>query len=199
MNRSSDLKGRLLPVRIYGDQILREKSLPVEEINEEIRGFVQDLIITMYEKDGIGLAAPQVGNNIRIFVVDPEWYRTGKKNPTVFINPKFISMSGVDVQEEGCLSLPDITAEVKRADSVVIEAYTLEGKMMRYEATGLFARAIQHEYDHIDGILFVDRISKLKLLSLKWKLKELEKHKDRNGVNIDTYFTDKENDIHRDT
>jgi len=190
---------RILPIRIYGDGILRKKCQPVKEIDNEIRSFAADLVATMYEKDGVGLAAPQVGVDLCIFVVDPDWYKTNQKKPTVFINPKFISMSGVTAQDEGCLSLPEIYAEVKRAEKIEIEALDLEGNRKRYEIEGFFARAVQHENDHLDGILFIDRISKLKLLSLKWKLKDLEQKTDRNGVNLDYYFTDNQNDIHRNS
>ncbi len=199
MNLLNEISGKILPVRIYGDQILRQKCKPVERIDQPVMERVADLVTTMYVKDGIGLAAPQIGVNLCIFVVDPEWYRTGKKEPTIFINPKFISMSGVIEQEEGCLSLPEITAEVKRAENILIEALNLEGKKLIYEAEGLYSRAIQHEYDHLDGILFIDRMSKIKLLSLRWKLKALEQNKDANGVNLDTYFSDKQSDIHRNS
>jgi len=199
MNRSNDYKGKVLAVRIYGDTTLRKKSEPIEKIDEDIIKFVADMIVTMYEKDGVGLAAPQVGKNLRIFVIDPEWSRTNQKKPQVFINPKIISMSGVEVDDEGCLSLPEIIAEVKRANKVVIEALDLNGDLKRYEAEGFYARTIQHEFDHIDGVLFIDRVSKLKLLSLKWKLKALEQTKDQNGVNLDKYFIDKQNSIRRNT
>jgi peptide deformylase len=199
MNRLNRESGNVLPVRIYGDQLLRKKSEPVEEIDGRIKGIISDLIATMYEKDGIGLAAPQIGHNLRIFVVDPDWFRSGEKNPRVFINPRFLSLSGVEEEEEGCLSLPGITAEVKRAEKVVIEAMDQEGKMQRYEAEGLYARALQHENDHLDGILFIDRISKLKLITLKWKLRALEQKKDNKGVNLDTYFSDKQSDIPRNS
>lgn len=193
MNRSNDKEtGKILPVRIYGDQSLRCKSSPVEKIDDEIRSFVKDLTATMYKKDGVGLAAPQVGVCLRIFVVDVEWFRTEKKNPVVFINPVFVSMEGVTVHEEGCLSLPEITAEVKRADRIVLEAYDLAGNKQRYEAEDFYARAVQHEFDHLDGVLFIDRLSKLKLLTLKKKLKELEQTVDEKGVNLDTYIYSKE-------
>jgi peptide deformylase len=200
---SESVQGRpapqILPIRIYGDETLRKKCRPVEKIDKEIRNFAADLVATMYEKDGVGLAAPQVGIDLCMFVVDPDWFRTNQKNPTIFINPKFLAISGITSQEEGCLSLPEIFAEVKRAEKIEIEATDLEGNRKRYEIEGFFARAVQHENDHLDGILFIDRISKLKLLSLKWKLKNLEQKTDRSGVNLDTYFTDKENDIHRNS
>ena len=199
MNRSSDNTPKILAVRIYGDPVLRKKAEPVPEITPEIKNFLADLIHTMYEKDGVGLAAPQVGISLRIFVVDPEWSRTNQKNPRVFINPKIVSMNGVEVEDEGCLSLPELFAEVKRAEKLILEAQDLEGNWLQYEAEGFFARTIQHEYDHIDGVLFIDRVSKLKLLSLKWKLKALEQTKDENGVNLDRYFYDKQDSVRRNS
>ncbi|MBW6516313.1 MAG: peptide deformylase [Candidatus Cloacimonetes bacterium] len=199
MNQLNNYPGKVLAVRIYGDPILRQKSESVEQVDEDIKKFVADMIVTMYEKDGVGLAAPQVGKNLRIFVIDPEWSRTNQKNPQIFINPRIISMSGVEVDDEGCLSLPEIFAEVKRAEKIVLEAMDLNGELKRYEAEGFYARTIQHEFDHIDGVLFIDRISKLKLLSLKWKLKALEQTKDENGVNLDKYFIDKQNSVHRNS
>ncbi len=199
MNQSNNHVAKVLPIRIYGDPSLRKKCEPVKEIEEKLKNFIANMILTMYEKDGVGLAAPQVGVNLCIFVVDPEWSKTDQKNPRVFINPKFISMDGIDIDEEGCLSLPEISADVKRANKIILEALDLNGKLIRYEAEGFFARALQHEYDHIDGVLFIDRISKLKLLSLKWKLKALEQLKDENGVNLDKYFFDKKNGIRRNS
>ena len=188
--------GRILPVRIYGDHVLRKKSLPITEINSETASLIADLVTTMYAKDGIGLAAPQIGYNLRMFVVDPEWFHTGVTKPFIFINPRFLGMSGIGIKEEGCLSLPDVFAEVKRAEHVVIEASDIKGNIIKYEASGLFARAIQHEYDHLDGVLFFDRVSKIKQMSLKSRLKRLEIHTDENGVNLDENYISEQNNLH---
>jgi peptide deformylase len=196
MSKSNAIKGNVVPVRIYGDKVLRKKSEPVKEINDELLGIIADLIATMYAKDGIGLAAPQIGHNLRIFVVDPEWFQTNEMKPRVFINPKFLSMSGVEIREEGCLSLPDIFAEVKRAEEVVVEAIDEKGELIKHQAVGLFARAIQHEYDHLDGVLFFDRVAKIKQLSLRAKLKRLENNTDKNGVNLDEDYIAKQNNLH---
>ena len=175
---------RILPVRIYGDKVLKMNAEPVKKITNEIKFFIQDLIHTMYASDGVGLAAPQVGRSLRIFVIDDEWVKKdGKRNPKVFINPTITKMEGEVVNEEGCLSLPDIFDKVRRAEFVEAEAMNVDGKIEKYTAEDLLARAIQHENDHLDGILFVDHLSKLKLLPHKRKLKALARNTDEFGVN----------------
>jgi len=178
-------KPNSLPIRLYGDKTLRKISEPVTEFTDEIKEFIEDLVYTMYEKDGVGLAAPQVGRSLRIFVVDPFWFNDeNKKNPLVFVNPKFIEFEGDLESDEGCLSLPAIFEPVKRAEKVVIEGLNEKGEKVRFEANGLFARALQHEFDHLDGILFIDKIPKLKRVFLKKKLNDLKSTTDENGVNI---------------
>ncbi len=179
------IKGNILPIRVYGDKTLRKIAEPVKEITEELDRFIDDLVMTMYEKDGVGLAAPQVGRSVRIFVVDPYWFHEdGKKNPIVLINPKFIEFFGEDTNEEGCLSIPGIFGKVTRAERVIIEGYDRDFNKVRYEAEELFARSLQHEYDHLDGVMFVDKLAKLKKISIIKHLKSLEKNTDSNGVNI---------------
>ncbi len=118
-------------------------------------------------------------------MVDPLWFNEeGKKNPLVLVNPEFKEFEGEVESDEGCLSLPKIFEPVQRAKSVVIEALNEKGKKVRYEADGLFARALQHEYDHLDGVLFVDKISKLKRIFLKKKLHDIQSTTDENGRNI---------------
>ncbi len=178
-------KKQLLKIRIYGDKTLSKIAESVKEITPEIQEFIQNLTHTMYVKDGIGLAAPQVGVSLRIFVVDPFWYKEGnKKNPIVFINPEFIEFEGEETEEEGCLSLPDIFERVSRAEKVVITAFDENFKKITLEAEGILARALQHEYDHLEGILFVEKISKLRQVFIKKKLKELAKSTNENGENI---------------
>lgn len=177
-------KAKILDIRMYGDKILREKSKPVEEITPEIREFVNDLIHTMYEKDGVGLAANQVGVALRIFVCDPEWSKTEKKNPLILINPEFTNMEGETTYEEGCLSLPGIYEKVKRFENVTIKAMDLNGHLQTYHAEDLFAIVLQHEFDHLDGIMFVDKIPQLRKLIIKKTLKLIESSTDEHGVNI---------------
>jgi peptide deformylase len=178
-------KNNLLDIHIIGDQVLRKKAEEVKSLDNVLKEYIDKLIKTMYEKDGIGLAAPQTGRSLRIFVVDPYWTLEGKeKNPKVFINPKFISFEGEGEGEEGCLSVPDIYEKVMRAKKVKIEAQDENFEKFTLEAEGFFARVIQHEYDHLEGILFIDKIPKLRKIFLKKKLKELEKKANANGVNI---------------
>lgn len=177
--------GKILPIRIYGDKVLRQKAKFVSELTEEVKEFIEDLVQTMYEKDGIGLAAPQVGKSLRIFVVDPFWYKEGnEKQPHVFINPEFLEFEGMESMEEGCLSLPDIFESVPRAETIRMKYLNEAGKELTLEADGMFARAIQHEYDHLEGILFIDKISKIRKLINKRKLRELEKTTNEAGENV---------------
>ncbi len=178
-------KGKLIPVRIYGDKILRKRAEPVRKIDDELEQFIADLTLTMYEKDGVGLAAPQIGKSVRIFVVDPFWFNEeAKKDPRVLINPELIALEGEAEAEEGCLSLPDVFGSVKRVEKIIIRGMNEKGEKVEYKTGGLFARVLQHEYDHLDGILFVDHISKLKKISILRKLKKLESTTSENGVNI---------------
>lgn len=152
----------------YGEEPLREPSQPVTEINDDIRRLVEDMFETMYESKGVGLAAPQVGVNLRIAVID-----TGD-DPLVLINPQILKHSGKETCDEGCLSFPGLTEKVERAKKVVAEATDLDGSVYEIEAEGLLARAIQHELDHLDGVLFIDRISKARKLQIKHELEILK-------------------------
>jgi peptide deformylase len=160
-----------LPLRYYGDPVLRRKADAVGEITPEIRDLIEAMFATMYVEEGVGLAAPQVGRSLRIFVIDLE----DEGRPRVrqaFVNPILVERSDdTSVGEEGCLSIPTLRADVKRATRVVIEALDAEGKPFRLEAEGLLARALQHEQDHLDGILFLDRLGPItrRLLEAKWK------------------------------
>jgi len=178
-------KKQLLKIRIYGDKTLKKVADSVEEITPDLKKFIENLTYTMYLTDGIGLAAPQVGISLRIFVVDPYWYKEEKKkNPRIFINPEFIEFEGESTAEEGCLSLPNIYEKVNRAQKVVISALDEYGKRFTLEAEDMFARVLQHEFDHLEGVLFVEKIPKLRQVFIKKKLKELERSTDENGVNI---------------
>lgn len=136
------------------DPILKRKSAEIKEITEEIRSLGREMVKTMLKNDGIGLAGPQVGVGKRIIVV------TMPEGPEVFINPVIVSGSReTDLMEEGCLSVPGIFLKIKRSRSVEVEALTLEGTKVRIKAKGLLARIFQHEIDHLNGILFIDRVS----------------------------------------
>ncbi len=141
----------------YGEKTLREPSREVHKVSRKILDLIQDLLDTMYAQNGVGLAAPQIGVNYRVFVIDVS---TGSEplNPLVFINPKIIKKSGAVISQEGCLSFPEAFTDVKRYKNVTVKALDSKGKPFVMEATdgSLLARAIQHENDHLDGILFID-------------------------------------------
>ena len=142
----------------YGEQSLREPSKEVFKVSKKIQDLVHDMLETMYSANGVGLAAPQIGVNLRIFVIDVS-SENEPLNPLVFINPKIIKKSGSICSQEGCLSFPDVYSNVKRAEYVMVKATDLKGRSFVMEAKdgSLLARAIQHEFDHLEGILFVDR------------------------------------------
>jgi len=143
----------LRSIRVDEDPILRKKTREVKEINEKIKTIVEDMIETMYVEKGVGLAAPQVGILKRIFVIDI-YDETGVK---VFINSKITKMSGEVEGEEGCLSIPGKIGKVMRPEKVTVTALNLEGEEFTMEAEGFLARAICHESDHLDGILYIDK------------------------------------------
>jgi peptide deformylase len=157
------------PLRYLGDPVLREKAEPVTELSDELRRLVEDMFDTMYAEEGVGLAAPQVGVRQRVIVVDP---REPDIMPFVLINPEIVEVSeDVERGEEGCLSIPGLKDIVERPAAVRVEGLNLDGGRVSMEADGLLARILQHEVDHLDGILFVDRVSsiKRKLLLSKWQ------------------------------
>ncbi len=147
----------------FPDPRLREVSEPIDEITDKIRDLAQEMLQIMYDEPGIGLAAPQINERIRLVVVDTEWSDEGvERNPTVMINPEIIQRDGKITWTEGCLSVPDFQAEVKRSAKVTVRFLDLEGKEQTHEAEELRAVCYQHEIDHLDGILFIDHISRLK-------------------------------------
>ena len=141
----------------YGEPSLREPSKEVHKVSKKITELVQDLLDTIYEKNGVGLAEPKIGENVRVFVIDVS---TNKEplNPMVFINPKIIKKSGAIKSNEGCLSFPEAYTDVRRYKNVMVKALNEHGKSFVLEAKDgtLLARAIQHENDHLDGVLFID-------------------------------------------
>ncbi len=147
----------ILKILKYGDEILRKKSKEVSKVSKKIRILAENMIDTMYANNGVGLAAPQVGENIRMFVIDVS-QDDEPLNPIVFINPKIIKKSGAIKSNEGCLSFPKAYVDVRRYKNIMVKALDLNGRPFIMEAKdgGLLARAIQHEYDHLDGILFID-------------------------------------------
>ena len=161
-----------LQVRKYPDPILRKKALPVKTVSERERALIGDMIETMKISGGVGLAATQVGIAKRIIVFNPscdEW------RADVLINPVIVKRRGSEKREEGCLSLPGINGLVRRCTYIQVEGLDIKGKPVCFEARGLLARIFQHETDHLDGILFIDRLNPIKRLIAKRKLsKELK-------------------------
>ena len=158
-----------LSLRFLGDPVLRAKAAAVETVTDEIRTLIGDMFDTMYAEDGVGLAAPQVGISQRVIVVDP---RDDIVEPFALINPEIAELS-VDVErsEEGCLSLPGLKEIVERPARVTVTGVGRDGEPVTIQAEGLLARILQHEIDHVDGILFIDRVSPLKrkMLLKKWE------------------------------
>jgi peptide deformylase len=156
-------------VRILGDAVLRQKAKPVATITEETRRLIRDMFETMYAEEGVGLAAPQVGISERVIVVDSHEDST---EPFALVNPEILEASKeTEKSEEGCLSIPGLRDLVERSWRVRVRGLSPAGELREFEAEGLVARIIQHEIDHIDGVLFIDRVSPLKrkLLLAKWQ------------------------------
>jgi len=140
-----------LEIRKEGDPILRQKAKPVPKVTKRIAKLLKDMEETMYAADGVGLAAPQVGVSLRMFVAD------AGEGPMAFVNPVLVEGRGSSVDSEGCLSIPGVYGYVDRFETVVVTAADAKGKERKVEASGLLARVIQHEMDHLDGILFIDK------------------------------------------
>ncbi len=157
----------VLPIRVFPDPVLKERAAPVEGVTAEVSAFIDDLLETMRDSPGgVGIAAPQVGVLSRIIVVDVSAHRRGSQEENhgllVLVNPEILAMGGKQVVREGCMSIPDYTANVQRAQWVLVDALDRDGNRRIIESTGFEAVAIQHEADHLDGILFLDRVMSVK-------------------------------------
>jgi peptide deformylase len=162
----------ILAIRIYPDPILRVKCRPVTEIDARVKKLAADMVETMHAAPGVGLAAPQVGVDLRLAVVDVSI----GENPAdvhVLINPQVVERSGLEADVEGCLSLPGITDKVERPAAVTVHAQDLEGRPFELQAEGFHARALCHEIDHLDGILFPDHLRGLRKERVRRQLKKL--------------------------
>jgi peptide deformylase len=147
----------------FPDKRLREVSKPIERVTDDLRALAQDMLDVMYDEPGIGLAAPQLGVPVRLVVVDVAWTEEdGERDPRVLVNPEIVHAEGTITWNEGCLSVPDFQADVERAERVRLRATDLDGNPVEIDAEGLEAVCFQHELDHLDGVLFIDRISRLK-------------------------------------
>ncbi len=162
----------ILKIKRYPDKILKIKAEPVRIIDGSIQNLIDNMIETMYAAPGVGLAAPQVGVSLRIMVLD---VNSREKGPglMVIINPEIISTLGETEEEEGCLSVPDYKADIKRAEIVTVRGLNREGKEIEVEGKGLLARALQHEIDHLNGTLIIDRLSPIKREIFKKKLRKV--------------------------
>lgn len=162
----------ILPIFKYPNPILRKKNAPVSVFDAELEGLIADMAETMYDAPGVGLAAPQIGVSKQIIVYDVAPTEE-KGNFSALVNPKIIEAEGQEFGEEGCLSVRELCAEVKRAYRVVVEAQDAEGNSLTIEAEDWPARVLQHEIDHLNGILFIDHLSSLKRTLYKKKLKKI--------------------------
>jgi peptide deformylase len=174
-----------LELRIYPDAALRKRAAPIAEVTDEVRAVATEMIRIMREEEGVGLAAPQVGLSWRMFVADvpPDDKRsaqadppTATKGPVVYVNPVIVEPEGaIEPFEEGCLSLPDIRGEVLRPPVVSIAALGLDGKRFTARAGGLLARCWQHEVDHLDGVLIIDKMTQLSRIKNRKAIRDLER------------------------
>lgn len=158
----------------YPDPILSKRGEPVAVFDDKLKTLVEEMFESMYAAQGIGLAAPQIGISQRLTVIDISF----KKNPDekiVLINPEIVAREGKQFEEEGCLSLPEIREKVRRAARVKVKAQDVSGKWFEVEGEELLARAFQHEIDHLDGILFIDHLSRLKRDLVKSRIRKLQK------------------------
>jgi peptide deformylase len=160
------------PILKYGDDVLHRPAEPVAELTGDIQQLIDDMIETMYAAPGVGLAAPQIGVSLRIFVIDVSVGRAAD-GLMVMVNPSFVEREGMQIEDEGCLSVPDFNATVVRPSRVVVKALDRSGVEYQREGDGLLARAFQHEMDHLDGTLFVDRLRGIKRDMIVRKIRKL--------------------------
>jgi peptide deformylase len=179
----------ILPILQYGDPILRAKGNRIENIDDRIRELTANMIETMHAAHGVGLAAQQIGEALQLTVLDisavedrPSTIKLDGKDvdptspmPLLLINPEIELHGEMEIGVEGCLSFPEITGDIERAHSVMVRAQSLEGETIQFEAGGFLARAIQHEHDHLNGILFIDRMNSAAKAALSSRLRRLQK------------------------
>lgn len=166
----------ILPIRTFPDPVLSVRCQAVRQVDDALRDLADRMLETMYDAPGVGLAAPQVGRSCNLVVVDCTPQEERGQSPLVLINPRIVEYDGEIVFEEGCLSVPDYTADVRRAERVVVHALDRDGRPMEIRADGLLAVCLQHELDHLEGRLFLDRLSPLKRnLYKKRRMKQLRR------------------------
>ena len=163
-----------LPIKVYGEEILREQSSPIENIDGELVEFLESMNRSMLAAKGLGLAANQVGRAIRAFAIDMSHFDV-LDGPKLIINPEIVDLNGqVITGEEGCLSFPGLFQLIERHDRVAIKSLDIDGKEIYFEAGAMVARVIQHEIDHLDGILFIDKLSPAQKRLIKGKLNKIK-------------------------
>lgn len=148
-------------IKTYPDDFLRKKAFPIDNLNSKTNTLIDDMIETMYAASGVGLAAPQIGESCRIIVIDSSWQQNGQ-HVIVIINPEIVETHGVINSEEGCLSVPKHLATIKRSENVIVKGHDRDLKPLEIECSGLLARIVQHEIDHLNGVLFFDHLSSIK-------------------------------------
>jgi len=177
----------MLKIVQYGDPVLRSKGATIEKIDDDVKALAEAMLETMYAANGVGLAAQQIGQALQLTVIDVadveerpsrmwvagEEVDLAEYMPMVLINPEITPHGDREVGVEGCLSFPDITADISRPGKVKVKATTLEGEALEFEADGLLSRAVQHEFDHLQGVLFIDRMNSATKVSLAGRLKRM--------------------------
>lgn len=184
----------------YPHPTLRHKSKPLRRVDAELKKMIREMFDLMYANAGIGLAANQVDLPYRLIVINVKGEATATEEEHVFINPVILSRKGkIEEKEEGCLSLPEIYAPVKRSSKIVVNAYNLKGEEVTSELEGVYSRVVQHECDHLDGILFIDRLSPANLLKVKQALEDMESafsgERQRGMIPNDLHITHRLNEL----
>ena len=173
----------LFNIRVFGDNFLKKKSKDINIFDHKIKETIKKMVKTMYFYNGVGLAAPQVGLNLNLFIIDVGTIERKKRRAIEFINPQIVSKFGTFTVEEGCLSVPGVFAKIQRYKKIVVSAFKKNGYHFTFEADNLLSSAIQHEMDHLKGILFFEKLTKLNRIPLQRKIKNIKKNT-KNGVNI---------------
>ena len=165
----------ILPIKIYGDAVLRKRAKEINKVDENIRKLAFEMLKTLKEAGGMGLAANQVGVEKKIFVIDRSFFSTsaGQDSPLIVINPVLVESHGEQISEEGCLSIPGTYADVTRQLQVLVKGVDLDEKEIEIEGKGFLSRVLLHEIDHLNGLLFIDRLSSIRRRLLAKKLKKL--------------------------
>lgn len=172
----------VLQIRIYPDPVLKKQAESVQQVDESIKQLADDMLETLYESPGgVGLAAPQVGESVRLIVIDVSHRLEEEDAPVVLINPEIVESEGEVIWEEGCLSFPGYTADIKRAEKVKVTALDLAGEQVEYDVDDFMAIVFQHEIDHLSGTLILDHVSPLKREIYRRKLKKAAKEKKNNN------------------